>query len=159
MDRDSLQDIQRADLFAIPVGDEDRKATSFEDYSAYYDPAILTDSKTHELSALPPQYVLRRPPSAYHRVIPVVANSTRLLRGRWRKCVVGRRHARPIALDARNAGTNALLGASIAGVVLARLERCARDCGDDQSGQQGLEQHRPDGISEWCHRGYSFSIG
>jgi hypothetical protein len=40
-----VQDNQRdpADLFAIPVGDEDRKATTFEDYgdSAFNGPAIL----------------------------------------------------------------------------------------------------------------------
>ena len=77
--------------------------------------------------------------SAYHRVIPVVANSTRLIRGHWRKCVVGRRSDRSLALEAR-ARPHALFGVPIAGAVLTRLERRAEDCGDDQSGQQGLGQ-------------------
>jgi len=75
--------------------------------------------------------------SAYHRVIPVVANSTRLIRGHWRKCVVGRRSDRSLEAGAR---PHALFGVPIASAVLTRLERRAEDCGDDQSGQQRLGQ-------------------
>ncbi|BAL78929.1 hypothetical protein S23_57380 [Bradyrhizobium cosmicum] len=78
--------------------------------------------------------------SAYHRVIPVIANAFRLLRGHRRKCDVGRRSDRPSALDAKDARPRALFGVSIAGAALTRLERRAEDCGDEQSGQQGPRQ-------------------
>ena len=102
--------------------------------------AAFADSKAHELSA-PSLYTtdgVRA--SAHHRVIPVVANSLRLLRGRRRKCVVGRRSDRPGALDVKDALPHALFDVSIAGAALTRLERRAEDCGDEQSGQQGPGQ-------------------